>query len=40
MLALREAIYQIVTTFRDYLDGIKVQNKYAEKWKQFVEFRE
>ncbi|KAJ8655807.1 hypothetical protein O0I10_008471 [Lichtheimia ornata] len=40
LLALREAIYQIVTEFRDYLDHIRVSNKYLEKWQRFVEFKE
>ncbi|KAI8140104.1 nucleoporin protein Ndc1-Nup [Fennellomyces sp. T-0311] len=40
LLALREAIYQIVTAFQEYLDEIKVNKKYAKKWESFVEFRE
>lgn len=39
-LALREAIYQIVTEFKDYLDHIRVSNKYQDKWQRFVEFKE
>ncbi|KAG2216646.1 hypothetical protein INT45_010786 [Circinella minor] len=40
LLALREAIYQIVTSFRGYTDEIQVSKQYAEKWESFVEFRE
>ncbi|KAI7884539.1 hypothetical protein K492DRAFT_183185 [Lichtheimia hyalospora FSU 10163] len=40
LLALREAIYQIVTEFKDYLDHIRVSNKYLDKWQRFVEFKE
>ncbi|KAI9493587.1 nucleoporin protein Ndc1-Nup [Zychaea mexicana] len=40
LLGLREAIYQIVTSFREYLDDISVSKRYAKKWESFVEFRE
>ncbi|KAF7727285.1 hypothetical protein EC973_007801 [Apophysomyces ossiformis] len=40
VMALREAIYQIRVTFKDYLDGITVQKKYAATWQRFIDFQE
>ncbi|KAI8975732.1 nucleoporin protein Ndc1-Nup [Mycotypha africana] len=40
LLALRDAIYQIRTTFDDYLESIQVSRKYLAKWEAFLHFKE
>ncbi|KAI8990349.1 nucleoporin protein Ndc1-Nup [Pilobolus umbonatus] len=38
--ALREAIYQITDTFKDYLDPSQIDRKYKKKWDRFICYQE
>ncbi|KAI8094596.1 nucleoporin protein Ndc1-Nup [Thamnidium elegans] len=40
ILALKEAIYQITTTFSSYTENFKIDNKHANKWNSFLNFQE
>ncbi|KAI8049991.1 nucleoporin protein Ndc1-Nup [Thamnidium elegans] len=40
ILALKEAIYQVTTTFNKYTDNFKVDSKYDHKWQDFLNFQE